>query len=111
MTNISLYCRPSRSKSHSLEHLHRPQSGHSVSDQSSSDLSGDRLHADHVRADHGADHEHEEYARLGQSCCARPRIVPHQPRQHQPPQHHGDTCHDIAAVIYQPNILGIAGPR
>ena len=111
---IILCWRPSRSKSHSLEHLNRPHSGHSVSDQSSSDLSGDRLVADH-RADHRGDHgaDHEQYARLGQSCCARPRIVPH----HQPSQHHRSRshevsgCHDIACVIYQPNILGIAGPR
>jgi len=73
--------------SQSCEHLNRPQS---TSDHSSGGLS---------------DH----------SCCGAggARIVPHVPHlnPHLSPANHSQKITDIASVIYQPNILGIAGPR
>ena len=81
----------SKTVSQSCEHLNRPQS---TSDHSSGGLS-----------------EH--------SCCGAggPRVVPHVPHlsphlsHHLSPSHHSNNITDIASVIYQPNILGIAGPR
>jgi len=97
-----------KSLSHSLENLNRPQSGHSGSDHSS-------------HGSHGQSSE-KNYSTLGNSCCvgAGPRVVPHVPQMncsyHSTPVSSNNTINrsrlqDIACVIYQPNILGIAGPR
>jgi len=98
--DTTLNMRSCHNKSHSLEHLNRPGSG--GQSEGSSDSSSGQYQGPVTSS----------------TCCVRPRVVPHVPSHHQrssshhnPPQSHVGSCHDIACVIYQPNILGIAGPR
>jgi len=98
--------RPVYNKSlvHSFEHLIRPESGSGGSDGSS--------------CDNGVDchqkHKHNSSAAIDCCACPGPKIVPYFNSSFEPSSNAGSvitSLQDIGCVIYQPNILGIAGPR
>lgn len=89
----------SKSFSHSLEQLNRPNSASSCEAHKRLQSIGD-----------------EHFDTVSRNCCAGPRILPHVPNLNgfnRPgsSDNSNSWSQDIGCVIYQPNILGTSGPR